>query len=921
MRTRIGSHHVINITILVLVVLTLSLAGILAWGAYRERIVADQLVRANHLADRIIAVAADLAVERGLTAAALGTGRSGPTVHPQLATLRKGCDTAWWGIYSLAGRLAQELPESQSFAALLHKTAKMHDTLQDARRRVDIVLNTGRPAITAREWIAVISGFIATGARLREAAFAAISGTYAVAQLNNTLKDRAWLVSEYAGLERGVLAFYVAARQPVPTDILDELRSLRGVVQRNMDDILALRDLPGIDIRIAKAVEAMQREYLTQFTSAREEVYAATATGRYALSAEEWWDHATAAIASILGVVAAVTEIVEDAAQRTAGDNLQLLMIYLGLFGLTLGVGAVSFVLVHRTAGELFHQKDLAEVTLHSIGDAVITTDSQARVEYLNPIAEGLTGWTDAEARGRHIRDVFQVLNGVTREAEPTPVEICLAEQRIVGLGRNTVLARRDGHESVVEDSAAPVRDREGNIVGTVMVFYDVTQMRNAPHLLSYHATHDPVTGLFNRREFERRLSELLASARAEGARHALCYIDLDQFKVVNDTCGHVAGDKLLRQIAYLFRKQARDNDTLARIGGDEFALLLERCPLSQAERIADDLRRAVKDFHFTWEDQAFELGTSIGLVPISPDSASADEVLSEADAACYAAKEKGRNRVQVYEPGDAELARRHGEMQWVSRIRRAIEEGRFVLFAQTIEPADPDVHKERCCEILLRLLDEDGEIVPPMAFMPAAERYNLMPAIDRWVVGQALQIFAAHIRDTDVADRVHFNINLSGATLGELDLMEFIRRQIASHRVPADRICFEITETAAIANLDQAVNFIKTMRGIGCRFALDDFGTGMSSFSYLKNLPVNLLKIGGGFIRNVVANPVDRAMVDAINRIGHVMGIATVAESVENAEILAAVRSLDIDYAQGFGIDRPHPLADWLGRKQIGLV
>lgn len=912
MRAHLASHHIINATILVLVLITLAFAGILASEAYRGRQAAEQLLHANTLADHIIAAASEQAVERGITSTTLGSGKPGESLRQRLVSLRASTEASWGEIYRLAGLLARKNPDDNTFAALLSEANAAHEALADARRRVDVSLNTGRREISVGEWIRISSEFIASGARLREGAFATVAGAFGVAQLNNTLKHRAWLVSEYAGMERGILAYYVAARLPVPAPVLEHLKSLRGVVQRNIDDILALKRLPGTDGRIVKSVKAMENGFLGDYELLRDDVYRAARGGAYPVNADRWWREATRAIGSILGVVAAVTAVVEESAQGVVKRNLRLFVTYIVFFGATLVIAAISLVLVGRTARELFHQKDLAEVTLHSIGDAVITTDNQARIEYINPIAEQLTGWSDADARGRHIREVFQVLNGLTREPGSIPVETCLAEERIIGLGRNTILVRRDGREFVVEDSAAPVRDREGKIVGTVMVFYDVTQMRNAPHLLSYHATHDLVTGLVNRREFERRLLELLTHARTDGGRHALCYIDLDQFKLVNDTCGHVAGDKLLRQVAYILKRQARENDVLARLGGDEFGLLLSHCPIRQAERIADNLRRAVKDFHFSWEGQLFEIGTSIGVVPITPDSVSAEEVLSEADAACYAAKEKGRNRVQVYEPGNAELARRHGEMRWVSRIRQALDEDRFLLYAQSIKPL-VDKKEPVFCEILLRLRDEDGEIIPPAAFLPAAERYDLVTAIDRWVIQRSFETMA-RLHSEDAAGKcVCFNINLSGASLGDAGLLKFIRNSLDAGKIPGRQVCFEITETAAISNLEQATNFFTALKEVGCRFALDDFGTGMSSFSYLKTLPVDFLKIGGGFILNVSDNPVDRAMVDAVIRIGHVMGIKTVAEFVENESVLKGVKELGVGYAQGFHIDRPTPLEDWL--------
>ena len=655
----------------------------------------------------------------------------------------------------------------------------------------------------------------------------------------------------------------------------------------------------------------MERDFIGRFDPVRTSVYGAARTGNYGLTAQKWFESATDAIGSILAVMQASSRAIDEKARQAEQRSLRGLIFYAGIFGAAFLIAAFVVVWVIRTTNALFHQKELAEVTLHSIGDAVITTDASTNVEYLNPVAEELTGWSSAAAAGKPLKEVFNIVNGVTREPQANPVEKCLRERRVIGLDNNTVLIRRDGREFIVEDSAAPVRDREGNIVGAVMVFYDATSSRNMPHLLSYQATHDALTGLINRREFERRLKELLESAGNQGRHHVLCYLDLDQFKVINDTCGHAAGDRLLRQLTPLLQRCLRDADTLARLGGDEFGILLENVPLDVAQRIAEDLLLIVKDFRFVWEDKNFEIGASIGVVPITAESVSVTEVLREADTACYAAKDKGRNRVQLYQPGNAELAQRHGEMEWVARITRALEENRFCLFHQAIQPLAAHDGLDPQCEILLRMMDENGEIVPPTAFIPAAERYNLMPAVDRWVVRNAFALFGKNVCGNPDRFRKAFSINLSGASLGDEHFLDFICEQFVQHDVPPQAICFEITETAVIANLDQAMRFMHALRSKGCRFALDDFGSGLSSFVYLKNLPVNYLKIAGTFVRNMVDNPTDCAMVDAINRVGQVMGIKTIAEFVESNAILEKLKGLGVDFAQGYGIAQPKPVLE----------
>ncbi len=433
----------------------------------------------------------------------------------------------------------------------------------------------------------------------------------------------------------------------------------------------------------------------------------------------------------------------------------------------------------------------------------------------------------------------------------------------------------------------------------------DITARKKSEEQLNFLARHDPLTGLVNRREFEIRLDRAVQSARRDHVTHTMLYMDLDQFKLVNDTCGHIAGDELLRQVTLQIQTHMRGGDTLARLGGDEFGVLLENCVGENATKVAHKLRSVIQEFRFSWENKIFTLGVSIGLVPIAYDTESVKFVMSLADAACYAAKDAGRNRVHEYVPGDIDLALQQGEMQWASRITQALEEGGLILYKQIIAPIS-DGNGGEHMEILVRLQNED-EIVSPGAFLPAAERYNLMPSVDRWVVKNVfmwLDDDAEQLKNLSMC-----SINLSGLSIGDDEFSVFLAKLFDQYEVPPEKICFEITETIAVTNLTKAIEFMNRFKALGCRFSLDDFGSGFSSYGYLKNLPVDFLKIDGCFVKDIVDDKIDYAMVESINRIGHVMGKKTIAEFVENAEILACLKTLGVDYAQGYEIARPVPV------------
>jgi len=554
----------------------------------------------------------------------------------------------------------------------------------------------------------------------------------------------------------------------------------------------------------------------------------------------------------------------------------------------------------------LFREKERAQITLQSIGDGVITTDEHSRVEYLNPVAEELTGWRVEDAMGRNLDDIFRAFHEETCEPLENPLASAIRRLRPVKSVRPMLFIRRDGNEIYIESTASPIRDGTGTVTGGVLVFHDVSESRELNRRLSYHASHDVLTGLVNRREFENRLERALRSAKARETSYALCYLDLDQFKIVNDTCGHSAGDALLGQVGQLLKSKVRWRDTLSRLGGDEFGVLLEACSLDEALRTAEGLREAVRNCRFQWEERTFRLGVSIGVVPIAPENEDVASVLSAADSACQAAKEQGRNRVHCFEENDIDLMRRRREMQWAARINTALEEGRFDLYRQSIRPLQADevgLHYE----ILLRMRDEQGKVITPDNFIAAAERYGLTPSIDRWVVENTLRWL---VSEADERDKLAMcSINLSGQSLGDDKFLPFVIEQFHRTGLDARRICFEITETAAIASFSQANRFIQALKELGCKFALDDFGTGLSSFGYLKHFPVDFLKIDGSFVKEILHDPIDREMVRSINEIGHLTNKRTIAEFAENEDIITMLRNLGVDYAQGYGVARPQKI------------
>lgn len=556
---------------------------------------------------------------------------------------------------------------------------------------------------------------------------------------------------------------------------------------------------------------------------------------------------------------------------------------------------------------EAQRSKELAEVSLRSIGDGVITTNHNGRVVFMNPAAERLLQLDIDEIHGQFLPDVMPIVEEETGALLDHPILKCLRENRTIELETESALKLRSGLLIPSANSASPIHDSGGNVRGAVMVFHDVSVARNLQRELTFQASHDVLTGLYNRREFDREVQNALVHAQRDGHKHTLCYLDLDQFKVVNDTCGHAAGDQLLQKLTAYLQSKLRKADVLARLGGDEFGLLLVHCPLHRAMEVAESLRHTVNEFRFQWQSKSFQIGVSIGLVELTSTLNSSAEALASADMACYAAKEDGRNRVHVYRPDDLELARRREEMGMVSAVQRALADNQLELFAQVIVPLSA-VEEIPHYEILVRMRDPDGNRISPGAFIPAAERFQLMSSLDRWVVCHSLRFAAAQARS---GHPIELSINLSGQSLSEDQFLTFMVNEINVSGVNPQHLCFEITETAAINNLTRAVRFMSSIRKLGCHFALDDFGSGMSSFGYLKNLPVDVLKIDGSFIKRLHENQVDKAMVKAIQEVARLMNMKTVAEFVENAEILAVLREIGIDRAQGYYLGKPDSVSE----------
>jgi diguanylate cyclase (GGDEF)-like protein/PAS domain S-box-containing protein len=564
----------------------------------------------------------------------------------------------------------------------------------------------------------------------------------------------------------------------------------------------------------------------------------------------------------------------------------------------------------HRKSLEvsLSRSKRQAQFTLESIAEGVITTANDGKIDYMNQAAETLTGTNRDDAVGHRVGELFSLVDDADRRPLGDPVERCLAMRRRVNMGRRAVMVTADGeHEHSIEITASPIRGPGSSVSGTVVVFNDVGEIRGLTRRMSYQATHDPLTGLINRREFERRLDEAMDDAHAEEAVHMLFYMDLDRFKVVNDSCGHLAGDNMLREVANLVREQVRDSDFVGRLGGDEFGALLIGCPIDKARQLASDICTAIADYRFVWKDKIFNIGISIGLVEISHVSGTLQDIMSAADSACYVAKQEGRGKVHVYSARDEAVARERGEIQWLRRLQAALHEDKFALAVQPIIAMSGGVDSGPAFEVLIRLPDGHGRTTDTAEFLRPAERYQLMPQIDRWVVNAALTALSSG--EIKIASGRSCALNLSGQTLGDESFLSFVVEALDRTGVTPSSVCFEVTEAAILSNVQHAQRFIEVLHGIGCEFSLDDFGSGMGSFSSLKHLPIDYLKIDGTYTRNLQADEVNQEMVLAMIKLARTMQFRIVAEEVEHQEDFDWLRNVGVDFVQGYFIEPPAPL------------
>ena len=572
----------------------------------------------------------------------------------------------------------------------------------------------------------------------------------------------------------------------------------------------------------------------------------------------------------------------------------------------------------------LFKERERAQVTLSSIADAVVTVDDHQNITFLNPIAENLLGSSNEEATGKPVNNIIRLYNEKTQESIADILEYCLEstmKNQQEEMPRNLLERSNDQPPLLVDLSCSELKDMQNRVIGSVIVIRDVTHEMELKEQLTYQANHDSLTGLVNRSKFEKEVKKAILTSGDDDVGHALCYMDLDQFKIVNDTCGHIAGDALLKQLSGILNERTRDTDVLARLGGDEFGLLLRNCDLENAIPIADTLRLAARQFIFSWEEHVFDIGMSIGVVAINDPKSTHAELMSAADVACYIAKESGRDYVHAYTPDDKSVTEHHELMQWSQAIQDALRKDRFYMMLQTMAPLLSSQSNIQIQEFLLRMRNDDGSIVTPSTFIPAAERYRLMRDIDMWVVDHAFEIIHDVQQDKDSSTTYLYSINLSGQSVGDLEFSEYIVKKLEQYHINPNQIMLEITETAAITNYQSAMDFMDRLSEIGCRFALDDFGAGLSSFGYLKRMKVDFIKIDGQFVKGMADDPIDQMMVNNITHLAYGLGLFVIAESVEDIVLMEMLRDIGVHFAQGYHVQQPTTVEDWKSENKLKTI
>ena len=581
-------------------------------------------------------------------------------------------------------------------------------------------------------------------------------------------------------------------------------------------------------------------------------------------------------------------------------------------------VGVATDISDRRRAEEaLFHEQEETLAVLASIADGVIQTDVDATVRELSSTAQRLLGLKEEEAEGRPLGEILHLVDPSSRERFSDPVAAIESANGTENPASDFLLLHPDGTEIPIRVHGAILHDADGDPTGRVFVLKDLLAREAADRSVVYLATHDHLTDLVNRTEFERQLARSLSSASDGNQQHTLLYLDLDDFKQFNDTFGHPAGDKMLKQFASFLKTRFRETDTLGRLGGDKFAVLLEECPAVRARGITEKLFKDLGNFRLAWNKTSVPASVSVGVVVLDSESPEVPEILSSAETACYMAKQAGGNRYNEFEPAEVAADERQSHLQTLQNVQEALREDGFELYAQLIQPILAVDSAPWMYEVLLRMRDGNGGLVLPGNFIPLAERHRLAASIDQWVVRKTLIAISDRIRDFGPEETL-IAVNLSGQSVSDERFLEFVLQELSYRSIPTERLCFEITETATVSDFDRAQRFISVLKGRGCRFVLDDFGSGLSSFSYLRSFPVDFIKIDGQFVRGIAKDPIQRALVESINHVGHVMQMKTIAEWVEDDEILALTRLMNVDYVQGFGIARPQPLSSILESSRV---